>query len=62
MRRGQTFFQFRAVQVTKVFAVVFRVFRDTMLELPSTAVNARFGVLETRQHFVVLLGSTKVWR
>jgi hypothetical protein len=46
VRRRQTFFPFRSVPVTQAFPVVFRVFRDTVLELDCTAANARlWGVL-----------------
>jgi hypothetical protein len=40
------FFRSDRPPVTQAFPVVFRVFRDTVLELDSTAENARFwGVL-----------------
>ena len=43
MRRRQTFFPFRSVPGPQAFPVVFRVFRDTVLELDCTLGKRAFG-------------------
>ena len=54
MRRRQAFFPFWS-PVTEAFALVFRMFRGTTLELQSTAATCVLGCSKTPQHSLVVV-------